>query len=384
MAPRSEPFADPHASERPDLSAALELARGWAGDDALALILGGSHATHEGVWVPHGGGMITVSDLDLYAVLPDPGAVAAAERRWRQDQPLSAERLASLGLAAPIEIAFTTPVGLARMTARPSTLELARTSRVVAGDPAWRERIPHWSPRDVPHEEVLLLLENRAFELLYAHALRTSPNPLDRARRRHATLKAALDVAGALCLLSGAWPEYPAARVAWARGLDAIRFERVPPWNEALAWRRGDAPSVSDAEERAEWLATATAWTQVWRRAMQDEERSVEVIRRAANRAPLRRRLRQAIAFRPHRAAAPPLTVRLAHAWQGTPQHRLNAAAAATTHVLCGRFTESEWRDAIRTLGILDRHCPPDAAAGQLVRLWDLWMLDGQRTAGWM
>src|SRR5207244_4424778 len=72
------------------------------------------------------------------------------------------------GLAAPLEVAFVTLDGLARMPARPGTVELARSGRVLFGDAAVMERLPLWEPASIDREERMLLLENRAFELWWA------------------------------------------------------------------------------------------------------------------------------------------------------------------------------------------------------------------------
>jgi hypothetical protein len=364
------------------LEPALRLVREWAGDDALAIILGGSHATREAVWVELAGRAVTISDLDVYVIMPDPPAAAAARARWHSDLPGLTERLMAWGIAAPLEVAFTPPEGLARMAPRPAVLDLARSGRVVSGDPVWRERIPAWTARDIDAEERLLLVENRAFEMLDAHTILDGGTPLDALRRRHAVLKTALDLAGALCLASGHYPEGAAARVAWARGLSTVRLDPEPPWNEGIAWRSGEARNVPPAAAREEWQRTARCWAIVWGYLVGAGEATLaETVRIAARRARLRRRWRQAFTFRSRRGSGAPLLARLRHANAGTPQHRLNAAAAATVAELAGVGDgPGKWAAMVRPLGVLPADLDATAAAGALVRRWDAWVLDGQRT----
>lgn len=384
MSPRIEAAAGPSVLRASTLlDDALGLAVEWAGRDALAVILGGSHATREAVWIEHDGRRLTLSDLDLYAVLPDRGAVAAAERRRKQDHPMSPERLVALGLAAPLEITFTTPEGLARMVARPSSIELARSALVVSGDSGWARRLPRHDARDVSREEVLLLLENRGFELLSARTLHSSAQPLAPWRARHATLKAALDLAGVLCLLSGAYPEGAAGRVAWARGLDVLRFDVPPPWNEALAWRR-EPRRLAPPDAAREWHAAAEAWCAVWRHVQgTDNTDPVDTILRTAARASLRRRIRRAIGFQSRGGRAPGLLARLSAVPAGTPAHRLNGAATATLFALTGAIEVPRWESAMARLGFPAARTGLADSVRHLLVQWDHWVLDGQRTADW-
>src|SRR6185436_3631843 len=114
------------------------------------------------------GRTVSLSDVDLYAVMRTEAAAAAA-RADRAPIASVRERL-EWGLQAPVEVAFVTLAGLAHMPARPGTVELARSGRVVAGDAGVLARLPRWAPAAIDAEERLLLLENRAFELLWADA----------------------------------------------------------------------------------------------------------------------------------------------------------------------------------------------------------------------
>src|SRR5262249_12067536 len=135
----------------------------------------------------------------------------------------SARERREWGVLAPVEVAFVTFAGLARMPARPGTVELSRSGRVVAGDPGALARLPRWQPGAIGADERLLLLENRAFELLWADAAwtRGATDAGLRLRARHAILKTALELAAARTLARGELPEGAAARVARARELGA-------------------------------------------------------------------------------------------------------------------------------------------------------------------
>ncbi|HTM56815.1 MAG TPA: hypothetical protein VL123_00205 [Candidatus Udaeobacter sp.] len=377
------------ASDR--LGGAFELAREWAGSSCRALILSGSHATGEAVWIEHRGLPCSLSDLDLYAVVADSGACRDAALRARAARPLLARRLLELGLAAPLEVGFFAPRDLERLPARPGTLELRQRGRVVFGDSALLERVPAYGPRDVSDEETLLLLENRAFELLAAHPRMSGGAELDRWRARHAVLKTALDLAGVVALAGGEYPDSSEARVAWARrqsDWSDAALERL--WEKALAWRRAPALPLSEPESREEWSETARAWVRVWLRltAMKLPGDTAPIPRAVsvAARARARRRLRQAIAFEARGGEGPSAWQRWRFAALGTPQHRLNASAAILL-IAASREGDSTLsaaaRGALRRLGAVPVAAETDfpAAAAAAVRLWDRWILEGQRSA---
>jgi predicted nucleotidyltransferase len=191
--------------------------RVWAGPGRIAVLLSGSHAAGDAVWVDHRGRPVSLSDVDLYVLLPSREACRAAEARASREVAGLREWLLEQGFAAPLEAAFLTPADLERLPPRPATLELGVHARVVEGDPASKGRVPAFTARDVPAEEVTLLLENRGFELLLAHPAVAGDTPLDRMRARHGLLKTALDLAGVAALRAGEYPDRAAARVAWAR-----------------------------------------------------------------------------------------------------------------------------------------------------------------------
>lgn len=377
---------------------AAERACAWAGEGLRALILSGSHASGEAVWTEFEGRRVSLSDVDLYAVMRDDASCAAARSRAAQARATQAGDALGWGLAAPLEVAFVTPEGLARMPARPGTLELARSGRVLAGDADVLSRLPRWQASAVSAEERLLLLENRAFELLWASL---APGVgLDALRARHAVLKAALDLASVRTLAIGEWPSGAAARVARAR-------ELAPPaglpswleqswdgaesaWREALAWRGGPPAMLPAAEARDEWRAVTRAWCAAWWAERAAQAGSSDPWQRAlqvAARAPLARRLRRSLASGLHSrgaARAPGTFTRLRHALAGTPQHRIHGSA--TVLLLAAAQAPHEPRlpaGALRALAALGVTRAPgfEAAAAEAVRAWDRELHAGLRTA---
>jgi predicted nucleotidyltransferase len=406
MEPHPPVIAPPAPSQGPDdlrhvdpalvpLIGALEIARSWAGDRCLAMVLSGSHATGEGVWVEWDGRRVTLSDLDVYAVMPDDVSARAAAARARQERAGIRDRLLELGVAAPLETGFLTLSGLARLPAKPGTIELARRGRLVYGDAAALAGLPRHCAGDVPREETLLLLENRGFELLMARGPSTAA-PLAALRARHALLKAVADLATVLALDCGELPEGAAARVAWARehalpGLAArvplehqAGLARLPGlWESALAWRAGRVVPLGQDEARAEWIAAVRAWTSVWWALQGDGPREPWArVLRAAARAPIRRRARQALLAASRGAASSPLTSRVRSALVGTPQHRVNASAAV---LLVAAAMSADVPalpvGALRALRVLDVTAAADwdDARRDVLRTWDHWVLDGQR-----
>jgi len=375
------------------MAGALALALEWAGARRRALLLGGSHAGGEAVWVEHEGRKVSLSDLDVFVVMADEAACREALARARAGRSGLAARLLALGLAAPLETAFLTAEGLAAMEARPGTLELARHGRCVDGDPGLLARLPRFAPADVAGEEITLLLENRAFELLAARLGLEAPGRLERLRARHAQLKAALDLAGVATLARGEYPDGAAARVARARALDpwpAVSGDLDALWSAALAWREGRVELRPEAAALDEWHRAVRAWRAAWWERSAAPGASEDPYARAiafAARARTRRRVRHAVAFPTRGGLGPGTWSRWRFAARGTPQHRLNASAA----VLLLAAAEGEEdkslapaaTSALARLGAVEvrrDHAWRDGAARAL-RTWDRWMLDGQRFA---
>lgn len=379
------------------LDGALAIAREWAGESCVAMVLAGSHATGEGAWCIHEGRTLTLSDLDVYIVLPDEPACRAAVARARLGQEGLAARLLELGVAAPLETCFRTAAGLRRLPAKPGTIELVRRGRVVFGDAGVLASLPRWSASDVPREETLLLLENRGLELLLARSFRAS-DPLGALRARHALLKAVADLAAVLALSHGELPEGTPARIEWAKvnalpelaarlPLEHERGVSLLPrlWDTALAWRRGAVVALAEPEAAAEWVAAVQAWCAVWWILQGDGPREPWArALRVASRAPVRRRARQALLAASRGGATSPLGTRVRAALAGTPQHRVNGSA--TVLLLAAALspgTPALPVGALRALAALDVTAASDwnEVRRDVVRAWDLWVLDGQRTA---
>jgi hypothetical protein len=370
------------------LAGALELVREWS-PAARAVILSGSHAAGEAVWAEHQGRVISLSDVDLYVLLDDESACRAARALRGAALGDVARRTLGFGLAAPFEAGFHTSAGLSRLPARPGTIELGRHGRVILGEARALKLVPRHRPGDVTAEEIVLLLENRACELLWCRPRLASPDPLARLQGRHAVLKSALDLTGALALLGGAYPDGARARVTWARehrgrlraaGEEAAAREEDGLWDAALAWRAGNVAVLAPAEAEEEWGAVVRGWIRAWTLAGARVVRDApgEPVARAvalARRARLRRRLRDAITAR-----AP----RLAHALRGTLAHRVYASAALL--LLAGARDgplPPRTAAALASLGVGPRAASAgwEDARRAVVLAWDRKLLDGQRTA---
>lgn len=378
--------------------AAVDAARAWAGEDLVALLLSGSHASGEGVWLEVGGRTVTLSDVDLYAVLRTAEACRRGEARAAAGRADASARLRDAGLEAPLEVGFLTPDGLGRMAARPGTIELARHGLAVAGDAGMLARVPRYAPADVPREEASLLLENRGFELLLARPKLDAGDALERARARHAVLKASADLATVLALGVGELPEGTAARIEFASDRLPFLLPTRPLWgiadgasdlgrlwSAARAWRSGGAGVPDAASLAAEWHRATVAWCAVWWTwfGRPDADRW-KVALRAGARAPLRRRLRRGLAA--GGPGGPLRRVKLALA--GTPQHRVNASAAVLL-LAAAEGTAPTPAGALHALpvGALSAlhalgACTAkdwEAARREVVRAWDELVMRGQR-----
>jgi len=375
------------------LRPALERAVERAGPGLEALILSGSHAMGEAVWTALDGRIVSLSDVDLYAVMRTDAAAAGA--RAVHAPVVSARERLSWGLLAPVEVAFVTLPGLARMAARPGTVELSRSARVVAGDESVLARLPRWQPAAIDAEERLLLLENRAFELLWADAA-WAGNAVPRLRARHAVLKAALELAAARTLAAGELPAGAAARVARAIELGsptgapswlAGAWEGLLPlWQEALLWRRGGARLVSDEVQAASWHAVTRAWCVAW---WAEAPQGVpsdpwERVLALAARGSLARRFRRSLPPVPGDDSAPHVLERLRRAPAGTPEHRIHGSAsalmlAAAQGAGVPRLPAGALR-ALHALGVTraDRF---GAAARETLVAWDRQLHIGDRAA---
>lgn len=357
---------------------ATEMVLARTGPTLEALLLSGSHATGDAVWADIEGRARCLSDLDLYAVLPDERSCEASRQgRWTSEQ---SGRLAEAGAWGPVEVAYLTRPGLARMTARPGTITLRIAGRVLHGDASTLALVPDVSVADIDFEERLALLENRGAELLGGKPGSSGARPESRWLARHATFKVALDLAGLLTLEAGQWPARVRERVAIAERRLHERPMPVTPdepadalpavWRRAIAWRAAPSAPVA-GQDSQEWLAVVRQWCRMWWRLVtpshHPEAEPWSAIRAVAARAPWPSRLRRSIGFRP-RAGRP--EGRMGHlllAAAGTPVHRLTgslttllfaastspaepvlSAGAARTLAALGVIDASDWQQAAR------------------------------------
>jgi hypothetical protein len=282
------------------------------------------------------------------------------------------------------------------MPARPGTLELARTARVIAGDATQLAGLPSWSATSVSAEERLLLLENRAFELLWAWL--APGDGLMALRARHAVLKTALEIAGARLLARGEWPIGVAARIASARMLAAPEHlpgwladawsGLAPVWDEALAWRSPGSRVEITQPLGGAWHATVRGWVSAWWSeaiAGPEPRGPFERARSSARRGSLARRLRRSVAFHAHDGATPPLVERLRRAAHGTPALRIHGSAVVLMLAAAGSPSiprlSGEALRALSSLGITRATTFADAAR-DVVTAWDRSLHDGLRTGG--
>ncbi len=377
----------------PALAPAVAEALACAGEGLEALILSGSHATGEAVWTRVGERLVSLSDLDLYAVLPDEALCNRARTRARARR---AQGVAAVGeaLAGPLEIAFVTRAGLAGMPARPGTVELSRSGRVLHGDASVLAALPRWQPAAVSAEERVLLLENRAFELLWAFA--QPHDGLLALRARHAVLKTALDVARVRLFARGECPAEAAPLVAAARALGEP--DGTPSWlagawdalasvqDEAVAWRRPGALATLPGDLAPAWRATVRGWCAVWWGESGTSTAPAEPFARAAHaarRGSLARRVRRSLAFRAHDGAGPGWLERLMRAGQGTPVLRIHGSAVMLLLAAAPATGEprlsGEALRALHALGVTRAERFADAAR-EVVVAWDRALHEGLRT----
>jgi hypothetical protein len=256
------------------------------------------------------------------------------------------------------------------------------------GDPAWLARVPRHAARDVSHEETLLLLENRAFELLGACPAPGVPETTRILRARHAVLKTALDLAAVLALGSGELPIGATARVRWGRErlardpmLESLVTAGLPGlWDAALAWRAGRVQAPADAV--GEWHCVVTAWVAVWRHVTGAgaADPYAHAVRLAA-RASWPRRLRRSLF--PEAADATPFARRWRAASRGTPQHRLNGSAAilliAAATAAGEPVLDAGAMGALRVLDVTPGRVSWRECARFLITRWNDWVLGGRR-----
>jgi hypothetical protein len=392
----------------------------------IAIVLLGSLARGEGTALVREGRTFVLSDLDLAVLFR---TAAERERAARELPGVTREfarAMRSWGLLGPVDAGAFSLAQLPVLSARPGTREFKRSGKVISGDRAALAGAAEIAAERIPREEALALCENRLLELLWAHPAleRGRPAPLAAA---YAGGKAVLDGTLARLVCAGSCPDGVRERLAAAETLlgsaapgsaaaerlEALRFWtqfKLEPEETALAKRYGGESAHAADGGRADAAACARAWREGARHLLALYRETLEesgggggaagggaagfadaaAWRRAARRAPLRRRARRWLelwrkrrALGHRRGGADWLFVR---ALRGTPEHLLGATAAALTACAPGMDAgEAERRVAEQfARAATPVAWPRDAAWGarrsQLVKGWDRWVLRGTRT----
>jgi hypothetical protein len=192
--------------------------RARLGPRLRGLVLTGSFARGEGTVVPVNGHLRVLGDMEFLVIVPrgrDYRALRPLLGGWSRD---AGADLAARGLAVELEFGPAEEAYL-RRRARPSIFvyDLRTHGRVVAGPPDLLARIRPFQAGDIPGEDAVHLLFNRAIEQLQAwDRLGTLEGEalLDVA---YQVVKLRLDVAGAaLAFTGGHVPSYAARPPAFA------------------------------------------------------------------------------------------------------------------------------------------------------------------------
>ena len=156
--------------------------------------------------------------------------------------------------------------------------------------------------------------------------------------------------------------------------------------------------ALAPEEAAAERMRTVAAWVATWHGLAgrpPDPSRPFASVPMVARRARLRRRLREALLPDERTARLRLPGGRVRHALDGTPRHRLNAAAAALLVVeamepggpgapgVPGASRDAIERELDRALRRLGVAVSGANRGADLVRAWVIGFLDGQRTEGW-
>ena len=182
----------------------LGLLRERLGHRLRALVLTGSFARGEGSVVALAGRWRVLGDIEFLVIVPrgrDYRDLRPVLGGWSRG--LSAE-LAAGGLAVELEFGPVEEAYL-RRRARPSIFvhDLRTHGRVVAGPADLLARIPSFDPHDIPREDAVHLLFNRAIEQLAAWDRIDSLEGEDLLDVAYQLVKLRLDVAGSALAFTG-------------------------------------------------------------------------------------------------------------------------------------------------------------------------------------
>jgi hypothetical protein len=241
------------------------------GSSLLSLILTGSAARGEATIVRSDAGWKVLGDAEFLVVVRKSSG-AGDEDRANQLRCESAKKLLSLGIEVAIGLAVVRESYLRSLPPYIFSYELRTHGRVISGDTAILELIPHFSARDISREDAWRLLCNRMIEQLgLVEELRDSVEVLT-PRLHYATVKLYLDMATSYLIFAGDYA--PSYRERATRLLDLSeqpgnetpfplkKFARVVA--ECTSWKlSGDE---ADCDRRTElWHEAISYMRCLWR-----------------------------------------------------------------------------------------------------------------------
>ncbi|HOY08707.1 MAG TPA: hypothetical protein PLB05_01370 [Candidatus Omnitrophota bacterium] len=155
-------------------------------EGAVSVILIGSFARGEALWIDRNGRKQCLSDVEAMAVLEEEKFL---DRTWRRDFEKALKRALPAGIfseasaeaasagVVDTSVGFTTKLHLRRLKPHIFTLELKKFGKIICGDPSVLDLIPDYAPADLSRLDALVLLCNRIVEQLKAYAvIKRSPS----------------------------------------------------------------------------------------------------------------------------------------------------------------------------------------------------------------
>jgi predicted nucleotidyltransferase len=358
-----------------------------------AVVLTGSFARGEGTVIEVDGHLKVLGDIEFLVILPrsrDYRELRPVLGAWSREvsAALAEQRLAVELEFGPAEEAYL------RTRARPSIFvyDLRAHGRVVAGPPDLLARIPPFEARDIPREDAVHLLFNRAIEQLDAWDRTDVLGGEALLDIAYQLVKLRLDVAGSALAFAGCHvPSYAARPDAFAALLarTPALAARLPDDAEGLLARAARLKLAPDAEDllpagspeaQRAWLRAeitgaipALAGTLRWELAgvLGGDAPLPALLQRWIAAPPWRQRLRAWVKLALHPMPSPlPLRARraLALAGRSTPRALVHAAGAAA-YLALGQA---------RATGAAARRLPlagpaPVSAAGERAAIIAFW-----------
>lgn len=330
------------------------------GRQLIGVVLTGSFARGEGTVVPVDGHLRVLGDIEFLVILPrgrDARALRPALAGWSRQ---ASRTLGEQGLRVDVEFGPAEESYL-RRRARPSIFvhELRTHGRVVWGPPDLLARIPPFSAADIPREDAVHLVFNRAIEQLEAWDRLDALGDealLDVAYQR---LKLRLDLAGSALAFAGrhvsSYAQRPRAFAALLADTPALAARLPPAFDADLdhAARAKLTPTLDDvlpaappggarAWIRAEILRTRPALATMLRwelgHVLGGDATLPVLLDRWVGAQPWRRRARQwaKLALHPMPAPAPMSARRAARLAARSTPRALTYAAAASAYLALG------------------------------------------------